>query len=216
MYIHIKTPILLFLIAVIRYIISIRKLIIRECVLIVVVYIILLLGIFNHIYFNLLLSFSLSVPQTISDARQAFRNVSSIVRDTISEASRDPSASSTAAGDQMMMAAANTADNEIGGGGSASTTPDPRIAGQTLGKLLGRNYRGLRRLFNSELRSAVKVGSIIIHIALHFTVVVCLRFPARWRVFHATSVYVWVCGCKTVMAENIFYRWGVANDRIIV
>ncbi|XP_050062311.1 uncharacterized protein LOC114119192 [Aphis gossypii] len=102
------------------------------------------------------LTFSL-IGGTISDARQAFRNVSSIVRDTIGEASRDPTASSTAAGDQMMMAAANTADNEIGGGGgSASTTPDPRIAGQTLGKLLGRNYRGLRRLFNSELRSAVK------------------------------------------------------------
>jgi len=105
---------------------------------------------------------SLSVSQTISDARQAFRNVSSIVRDTIGEASRDPAASSTAAGDQMMMAAANTADNEIGGG-SASTTPDPRIAGQTLGKLLGRNYRGLRRLFNSELRSAVKVGIILLY-----------------------------------------------------
>lgn len=134
--------------------------------------------IFNDLCFNLLLSFSLSVPQTISDTRQAFRNVSSIVRDTISEAARDPAASSTAAGDQMMMAAANTADNEIGGGGSTSTTPDPRIAGQTLGKLLGRNYRGLRRLFNSELRSAVKVG-IIIYITLHFAVIVCLRFSAR-------------------------------------
>jgi hypothetical protein len=104
-------------------------------------------------------SVSLCVPQTISDAREAFRNVSSIVRETINEAARDPAASSTAAGDQMMMAAANTADNEIGGGAASTTVAaDPRMAGQTIGKLLGRNYRGLRRLFNSELRSAVKVG----------------------------------------------------------
>ncbi|XP_026821422.1 uncharacterized protein LOC113559844 [Rhopalosiphum maidis] len=102
------------------------------------------------------LTFSL-IGGTISDAREAFRNVSSIVRDTINEAARDPAASSTAAGDQMMMAAANTADNEIGGGAASTTVAtDPRMAGQTIGKLLGRNYRGLRRLFNSELRSAVK------------------------------------------------------------
>jgi len=102
------------------------------------------------------LTFSL-IGGTISDAREAFRNVSSIVRDTINEASRDPAASSTAAGDPMMMAAANAADNEIGGGAASTTmAADPRTAGQTIGKLLGRNYRGLRRLFNSELRSAVK------------------------------------------------------------
>ncbi|XP_060858346.1 uncharacterized protein LOC132935750 isoform X1 [Metopolophium dirhodum] len=101
------------------------------------------------------LTFSL-IGGTFSDARQAFRNVSSIVRDTISEAARDPAAT-TAAADQMMMAAVNTADNEVGGGAASTTVAtDQRMAGQTLGKLLGRNYRGLRRLFDSELRSAVK------------------------------------------------------------
>ncbi|CAI6354511.1 unnamed protein product [Macrosiphum euphorbiae] len=100
------------------------------------------------------LTFSL-IGGTFSDARQAFRNVSSIVRDTISEASRDPAA--TTAGDQMMMAAVNTADNEVGGGAASTTVAtDQRMAGQALGKLFGRNYRGLRRLFDSELRSAVK------------------------------------------------------------
>lgn len=101
------------------------------------------------------LTFSL-IGGTFSDARQAFRNVSSIVRDTISEAAKDPAAT-TAAADQMMMAAVNTADNEVGGGAASTTAAtDQRMAGQALGKLFGRNYRGLRRLFDSELRSAIK------------------------------------------------------------
>lgn len=101
------------------------------------------------------LTFSL-IGGTFSDARQAFRNVSSIVRDTISEAAKDP-ATATAPTDQMMMAAVNTADNEVGGGAASTTmSTDPRMAGQALGKLFGRNYRGLRRLFDSELRSAIK------------------------------------------------------------
>ncbi|KAL4126827.1 hypothetical protein QTP88_011036 [Uroleucon formosanum] len=101
------------------------------------------------------LTFSL-IGGTFSDAREAFRNVSNIVRDTINEAARDPTAT-TAAADQMMMAAVNTADNEVGGGVASTTVvTDQRKAGQALGKLFGRNYRGLRRLFNSELRSAVK------------------------------------------------------------
>lgn len=64
----------------------------------------------------------------------------------------------------MMMAAA---ENEISGGGAAavSTTTaapvDEKAAGQALSKLLGRNYRGLRKLFNSELRSALKVCETI-------------------------------------------------------
>lgn len=100
------------------------------------------------------LTFSL-IGDTFSDARQAFRNVSNIVRDTISEAARDPA--TTPASDQVMMAAVNTADNEVGGGAASTTAAtDQRMAGQALGKLLGRNYRGLRRLFDSELRSAVK------------------------------------------------------------
>lgn len=106
------------------------------------------------------------MPQTISDARQAFRNVSNIVRDTISEAAKDPTAT-TAATDQMMMAAVNTADNEVGGSVASTTAAtDQRMAGQALGKLVGRNYRGLRRLFDSELRSAVKVGVPLIQIDL--------------------------------------------------
>ncbi|XP_015367147.1 PREDICTED: uncharacterized protein LOC107164001 isoform X2 [Diuraphis noxia] len=101
------------------------------------------------------LTFSL-IGGTISDARQAFRNVSNIVRDTISEAAKDPTAT-TAATDQMMMAAVNTADNEVGGGVASTTAAtDQKMAGEALGKLFGRNYRGLRRLFDSELRSAVK------------------------------------------------------------
>lgn len=105
--------------------------------------------------------------QTVSDARQAYRNVTGIVRDTISEVARiQETASTTAAsttsaaaadGDQMMMAAGNSVENEIGGS-SAAPPVDQQVAGQALGKLLGRNYRGLRRLFNSELRSAIKVG----------------------------------------------------------
>lgn len=97
--------------------------------------------------------------QTVSDVREAYRNVTGIVRETINEAARPPtSTAATADGDQMMMAAGNAVENEISSGTTAAAPPvDERVAGTTLGKLLGRNYRGLRRLFNSELRSALKV-----------------------------------------------------------
>ncbi|VVC38374.1 Hypothetical protein CINCED_3A013336 [Cinara cedri] len=100
------------------------------------------------------LTFSL-IGGTITDARQAYRNVSNIVRDTISEAAKIQEPSTTVAADGDLMAAGNTVD--VVGSTTAATPPvDQRVAGQTLGSLLGRNYRGLRRLFNSELRSAIK------------------------------------------------------------
>lgn len=105
--------------------------------------------------------------QTISDAREAYRNVSNIVRDTLSEAARaQQSTTSTAAtsaeGDQMMMAAGNSAENEIAASSTAVAPPvDQQMAGQAFSKLFGRNYRGLRRLFDSELRTALKVGTIV-------------------------------------------------------
>lgn len=105
--------------------------------------------------------------QTVSDVRQAYRNVSDIVRDTIGEvakiqepASTNATATAAADGDQMMMAAGNSVENEIGGASSAAPPVNQQVAGQALGNLLGRNYRGLRRLFNSELRSAIKVGGV--------------------------------------------------------
>ncbi|XP_025422531.1 uncharacterized protein LOC112692175 [Sipha flava] len=100
------------------------------------------------------LTFSL-IGGTVSDARQAYRNVTNIVRDTISEVAAIQQQPANNDGDQMMMAAGNTVENETGAS-SAAPPVDQRVAGQTLGKLLGRNYRGLRRLFNSELRSAIK------------------------------------------------------------
>lgn len=93
----------------------------------------------------------------MSDVREAYRNVSGVVRETIKEAARPPtSTAATADGDQMMMAAGNAVENEISGT-TAAPPVDERKTGTMLGKLFGRNYRGLRRLFNSELRSALKV-----------------------------------------------------------
>jgi len=102
--------------------------------------------------------------------KQAYRNVSGIVQETLAESVRQPTTTSEAApaadGDQTMMAAGNTAENEIGGPAAASTTTtttaappvDQKLINRELRKLVGRNYRGLRRLFDSELRSAIKVG----------------------------------------------------------
>lgn len=104
--------------------------------------------------------------QTFSDTRNAFRNISTIVRNIIKETSMVPTTTTTTAttvtGDSMSMATGNSAENEIGGSSTTATSPanpPAAAAGQELSKLLGRNFRGLRRLFNTELRTAVKVMS---------------------------------------------------------
>lgn len=100
--------------------------------------------------------------QTVSDIREAYRNVTGIVRDTINESARPATTTAAAVvdGDQM-MAAGNAMENDIGGAASTTLAPvDQREAGNMLSKLLGRNFRGLRRLFNTELRSAVKVSIV--------------------------------------------------------
>lgn len=116
------------------------------------------------------LTFSL-IGGTVADVKQAYRNVSGIVQETLAESVRQPTTTSEAApaaadGDPMTVAAGNTAENEIGGSAAASTTTtttttaappvDQKLINRELRKLLGRNYRGLRRLFDSELRSAIK------------------------------------------------------------
>lgn len=106
-------------------------------------------------------NFLFHLIQTISDVRQAYKNASTIVQQTIFESARDPQ-STTAAPE------GNPVDNEIGGADTATikTTVPPPVdtnkVNQALGKLVGRNYRGLRRLFDSEFRTAIRVSMHII------------------------------------------------------
>jgi len=99
--------------------------------------------------------------------KQAYRNVSGIVQETLAESVRGPTSTvaSTGSGDQT-MAAGNAVENEIGGSATTTTAAVPPVDQQSvnreLSKLLGRNYRGLRRLFDSELRSAIKVSGLAV------------------------------------------------------
>ncbi|XP_050426350.1 uncharacterized protein LOC126836762 [Adelges cooleyi] len=90
------------------------------------------------------------VRDTINDTRTAYRNISEIIGQTLREGIDAPPAPTD---DQQMMGSAQE---------SEPTTKRPQgqvtvsaAARKAISKLVGRNFRGLRRLFDSELRNAL-------------------------------------------------------------